>query len=119
MSVASKRPVYSTGSGRVCPRCGWPERDCRCSSSLTAELQEPVPHRITAKLRVENRASGKSVTVVDALPKNDAFLEGLARELKKACGTGGGAGQGAVELQGDQRERLRELLGKKGWRVKG
>ncbi|HTD53148.1 MAG TPA: hypothetical protein VK780_09000 [Thermoanaerobaculia bacterium] len=39
--------------------------------------------------------------------------------MKKSCGTGGRAGEEWIELQGDHRERLRELLGKKGWKVKG
>jgi translation initiation factor 1 len=56
---------------------------------------------------------------VDGLPRNGPFLDALARELKKSCGTGGRSGEGAVELQGDQRERLRELLSKKGWTIKG
>jgi len=78
-----------------------------------------VPEKITARLRWENRASGKSVTIVDGLPRNPEFLESLAKEWKKSCGTGGHVGEESIELQGDQRERLRELLGKKGWRVKG
>jgi translation initiation factor 1 len=80
---------------------------------------EPVPEKPVARLRLENRASGKHVTVVDGLPDNRTFLEALARELKKACGTGGAAGDGVIELQGDQRERLRELLARKGMQVKG
>jgi translation initiation factor 1 len=114
----SRRLVYSTRTGRVCEKCGWPAADCRCSARLTAS-SEPVPDRVTAKLRVENRASGKVVTVIDALPDNAPFLDALARELKKSCGTGGRVGTGHVELQGDHRERLRELLGRKGWIVKG
>ena len=110
--------VFSTDKSRVCPKCGWPEADCRCSHSL-AQPPESVPEKISAKLRLENRASGKSVTVIDGLPRNPDFLESLAREWKKSCGTGGHAGDGSIELQGDQRERLRELLTKKGWRVKG
>jgi translation initiation factor 1 len=112
------RVVYSTGQGRLCPRCGWPETDCRCSSSL-ARGAEPVPPKPVAKLRLENRASGKHVTIVDGLPDNREFVGRLARELKKACGTGGSVGEGVIELQGDQRERLRELLEKKGILVKG
>jgi len=57
--------------------------------------------------------------VIHNLPRNTAFLESLAKELKKSCGTGGKAGLDFVELQGDQRERLRDLLAKKGWVVKG
>jgi translation initiation factor 1 len=113
-----ERVVYSTDKGRACPRCGWPVNDCRCSSSLE-QPPEAVPDRITAKLRLENRASGKNVTVVDGLPRNVGFLDSLAKEWKRACGTGGHAGDGAIELQGDQRKRLRELLGKKGWKLKG
>lgn len=117
--MSPKGPVvYSTGTGRMCPKCGWPEADCHCASSL-AKGVEPVPEKPVAKLRLENRASGKHVTVVDGLPDNREFLEALARELKKACGTGGAVAEGAIELQGDQRERLRELLAKRGMQVKG
>jgi translation initiation factor 1 len=115
---AKERLVYSTGKGRVCPTCGWPADDCRCSSSLGA-APEPVPEKIKAKLRLEKRVSGKNVTVVEGLPKNGPFLDALLKELKKACGTGGRAGDGSLEIQGDQRERLRELLARRGWTVKG
>ncbi len=116
--MSPKRLVYSTEGGRRCPSCGWPEADCRCSSTVGA-AEETVPANVTAKLTIENRASGKSVTIVDGLPRNAPFLESLAKELKKACGTGGHAGDSFVELQGDLRERLRELLAAKGWSVKG
>jgi translation initiation factor 1 len=116
--TAISRLVYSTDAGQRCMTCGWPEKECRCSSSLSRP-PEPVPPKITAKLRLENRSSGKNVTVIDGLPRNAAFLDSLAKELKKSCGTGGRAGEGFLELQGDQKERLRELLAKKGWKVKG
>jgi translation initiation factor 1 len=112
------RIVYSSDKGRVCPKCGWPAADCRCAATL-AKGVEAVPEKPIAKLRLENRASGKHVTVVFGLPDNRDFLDALARELKRACGTGGAVGEGSIELQGDQRERLREILGKKGMTVKG
>jgi len=62
---------------------------------------------------------GKIVTVVDGLPKNDAFLGELCGELKRACGTGGAVKDGTIELQGELRDRVRELLVKKGYAVKG
>lgn len=110
------RPVYSTEKGRVCPRCGWPERQCRCSS----QFDERVPDRVVAKLRIEKAGrGGKTVTVVDGLPRNAEFVKALAAELKRACGTGGSAGEGRVEIQGDHRDALRRLLAAKGWMVKG
>ncbi len=116
MSRRDERPVYATGRGRLCPRCGWPADDCRCS----AGREEPVPARISCVLRLEKKGrGGKSVTVVAGLPRNRAFLAALAAELKRACGTGGTAADGCVEIQGEQRERLRPLLAAKGYTVKG
>jgi translation initiation factor 1 len=110
------RLVYSTETGSVCPRCGWPARECRCSKVA----EEPVPAKIVAKLRFETAGrGGKSVTVVDGLPRNAAFVESLAKELKRALGTGGTAKDGGVEIQGDHRDRLRALLAKRGFLVKG
>jgi len=110
------RIVFSTGTGRVCPGCGWPADNCRCSSRTEAA----VPTRVVAKLRMEKKGrGGKTVTVVDGLPDNAAFLKDLSQELKRLCGTGGAVADGAVELQGDLRDRVREYLTKKGWTVKG
>lgn len=110
------RIVYSTGAGKICPRCGWPARDCKCSTSK----DEAVPARIVAKLRMEKAGrGGKSVTVVDGLPRNAAFLKDLCQELKRACGAGGAVVDGHVEIQGDLRERVRALLVAKGFAVKG
>jgi translation initiation factor 1 len=112
------RTVYSTGIGKICPRCGWPANDCKCSGARAVE--DAVPQRIVAKLRMEKKGrGGKTVTVVYDLPKNTAFLKELAQELKRACGTGGAVVDDTVELQGDLRPRVRDYLNKKGWTVKG
>ncbi len=115
---AKGRLVYSTGVGRVCPGCGWPAGDCKCSQSAAANAA--IPGRIIAKLRMEKKGrGGKMVTVVDGLPRNAAFLKDLCQDLKRTCGTGGTAVDGTIELQGDLRERVRESLLKKGFVVKG
>jgi len=116
MAAKPGRLVYSTDSGKTCPRCGWPVRDCRCGS----KVDEPLPARIVAKLRIEKSGrGGKTVTVVDGLPRNRELLKQLASELKQACGTGGTTGETHVEIQGDQREAIRARLTAKGWTVKG
>ena len=118
-SRENARPVYSTGAGRICTRCGWPENNCQCSK----KAEDPIPSspsRTVAKLRMEKKGrGGKTVTVIDGLPRNAAFLKELSQELKRACGTGGTAAEGAIELQGDLRDRVREVLLKKGFVVKG
>lgn len=118
MTDRGARLVYSTDQGRTCPKCGWPAKNCQCSTRATVE--EPVPARVTAKLRMEKKGrGGKTMTVVDGLPRNTVFLKELCAELKRLCGTGGAVEDGAVELQGDLRERLRPHLAAKGFVVKG
>jgi len=112
------RLVYSTGVGSVCPGCGWPAGDCQCSRNRVAH--DAIPGRIVAKLRMEKKGrGGKTVTVVDGLPRNASFLKELCQELKRACGTGGTIGDGVVELQGDLRDRVRAVLLAKAIVVKG
>ena len=118
MAKDNVRLVYSTQNAGKCPVCGWPQRSCQCSSRTSGS--DPLPARIVAKLRVEKKGrGGKTVTVVYDLPHNDAFLKDLSATLKRACGTGGTVAEGAVELQGDVRERIRGLLTQLGYVVKG
>ncbi len=118
---AKGRLVYSTGVGRVCPDCGSPARDCTCGTNADRKAADAsIPRRIVAKLRMEKKGrGGKTVTVVDGLPRNAAFLKELCQELKRACGTGGAVDAGLIELQGDLRARVREVLAGKGFVVKG
>jgi len=113
-----RKIVYSTDPAlqKRCPRCRELEVSCTCAP--VARVVEPPT---VAKLRLEKSGrGGKSVTVIFDLPNDPAWLKELAGKLKKACGVGGSAGAGRVEIQGDQREKLRELLPKLGFQtVKG
>jgi translation initiation factor 1 len=112
------RLIYSTDTGGKCAVCGWPQRNCQCSS--TREAAEAVPARVVAKLRMEKKGrGGKAVTVVYGLPRNAEFLRELSQDLKRACGAGGTVIDDGVEIQGDLRERVRGALMKRGYVVKG
>lgn len=98
--------------------CGWPQRDCQCSTRRA--IDEPIPARVVAKLRIEKKGrGGKAVTVVYGLPQNESFLRELSQQLKRACGTGGTIIDGGIELQGELRDRVRDVLAKQGYIVKG
>jgi len=112
----NSRLVYSTdpAANQRCPRCKELLAECTCQGP------EAVPASLTVKLRLEKGGrGGKAVTVLYDLPRNPEFLKELATKLKKACGTGGTAKESTVELQGDYRERLRQLLPTMGYKVKG
>lgn len=111
------RVVYSTDVGRICPTCGVPLKAC---DGRHVPTDETLPARIVAKLRIERKGrGGKTVTVIDGLPRNGAFLKELCQDLKRAAGCGGAVQDGAVELQGDVRDRAREILLRRGFTVKG
>ncbi len=59
---------------------------------------------------------GKVVTVIRGLPAKD--LESRATLLKRLCGAGGAVKEGAVEIQGDHRERIADKLRQLGHAVK-
>ncbi|MGA7161659.1 MAG: translation initiation factor [Bacteroidota bacterium] len=65
--------------------------------------------KVRVVLETEGR-KGKSVTIVAGLQHNPATMEELARILKRYCGAGGTVKQGNIEIQGDQRERVKEKL---------
>ena len=64
----------------------------------------------TSEPKGKKGRGGKSVSVVYDLADNAAFLKTLCQELKRACSVGGAVNGTTIELQGDQRERLRALL---------
>lgn len=113
------RTVYSTATDGKCPVCGWPQRSCTCSTRKKPGAAA-VPPRVIAKLRIEKTGrGGKTVTVVYDLPKNDAFLTDLGQKLKRECGTGGAITEDTIELQGEMRDRVRVILQRLGYAVKG
>ena len=58
---------------------------------------------------------GKAVTTVTGVPVSDDELRALAGRLKKRCGVGGSAKGGVIELQGDHREAVMEVLRSEGY----
>ena len=59
---------------------------------------------------------GKAVTTVSGVPVDDVGLKQLAGELKRRCGVGGSVKNGVIEIQGDHRDVVVEMLEAKGYR---
>ncbi|MHB8900719.1 MAG: translation initiation factor [Thermoguttaceae bacterium] len=96
-----------------CDNCGELEEDCKC---LPGPKHRVPPEKQTARLAVEKRRQGKWVTVVRGLADSD--LAWLLKQLKSACGAGGAVKDDMLEIQGNQLDRVRELLTTMGYRVK-
>lgn len=111
----SSRLVYSSEQGRICPNCNKPYAGCACRKQSTQPQSVDGVVRVG---RVTKGRKGKGVTTVTGVPLSGDDLKKLAKELKQKCGTGGTLKDGVVEIQGDHREQLVELLSAKGWTVK-
>ena len=115
--MKDERLVYSTDGGRLV--------DDKPGASRPAKPRPALPPRPAAPadgivriLRERGQHGGKPLTVVRGLPERGPALEARALELKRLCGAGGGLRDGAIELQGDHRERIAERLRALGYRVK-
>lgn len=68
-------------------------------------------------IRQTAHRGGKTVTVISGFTGiSQAEKEHLAREMQKACGTGGTVKEGRIEIQGDKREEVARILAKAGFR---
>lgn len=93
----------------ICATCGLPEELCMCEE-LAKEQQMIRVHNDT-------RRYGKTVTVVEGLDVGDIDIAELARTLKNKCAAGGTAKEGRIELQGEHKKKVAEVLESMGYRV--
>jgi translation initiation factor 1 len=61
---------------------------------------------------------GKTVTVITGFQHKPENLTKLLKELKNKCGTGGTVKDDVLEIQGDHRQKLVEILTSLGYKVK-
>ncbi|ABN70231.1 translation initiation factor 1 (eIF-1/SUI1) [Staphylothermus marinus F1] len=62
------------------------------------------------KIRLDRRKFGKEVTVIEGLTGSKNELKQLAKKLKSKLATGGTVKDGKIELQGDHRHRVKDIL---------
>jgi translation initiation factor 1 len=102
-----------------------PKRDARRvwssdDGDVRRAERDAAPARPAAGGRVKVRREtagrrGKTVTTISDVPVDDAALRALAGRLKKRCGVGGAAKDGVIELQGDHREVVMDVLRAEGF----
>ncbi|HVC87548.1 MAG TPA: hypothetical protein VNC40_09000 [Gaiellaceae bacterium] len=104
--MSNSRLVYSTGDG---------DRRRKPAQKEVAELQLRNDG-VVRIFRGKGGRGGKAVSVVRGLPPRE--LAAIAKDLKRHCGSGGTVKDGAVELQGDHREKIAARLTEQGYQVK-
>jgi translation initiation factor 1 len=96
---------------------GLPVAPARPIENQKSKIENPRNRgRVDIKRTTAGRG-GKTVTVVTgfigiALPEK----ESLAKKMRNACGCGGTVKDGEIEIQGDQREKIAQILTAAGFR---
>lgn len=101
---------------------GLPDVSVQASKPSPASRPSPEARAPKNRGRVDIRREtggrgGKTVTVIDGfvgigLPEK----EQLAKKMRAACGCGGTVKDGAIEIQGDQRDTIARILTDAGFR---
>tara|TARA_B100001094_G_scaffold333446_1_gene412470 strand:+ start:1930 stop:2262 length:333 start_codon:yes stop_codon:yes gene_type:complete len=90
-------------------------------TTLDSEQPEASPPQGDGIVRITRQTKGrkgKGVSIIDGLALKQDALKKLCSELKKKCGCGGTVVDFCIELQTQDREKVKILLEKKGFSVK-
>jgi translation initiation factor 1 len=101
----NSRLVYSTDKGRI------KDSDAAPETLLTGDGVVRL-HRETKGRK------GKGVTLIKGLILPEDKLKALAKKIKQQCGVGGSVKEGIIEMQTDDRDKLKTILEKEGFNVK-
>lgn len=103
---------------RSASRTRYPTSDGDLRRAPPTRPDRPDDGRAGGRVKVRRQTAGrrgKTVTTVSGVPVDEPALLELAGRLKKRCGVGGSAKDGTIELQGDLRDTVLELLRAEGY----
>ena len=108
MSKNNARTVWSSNQG-----------DQRKNEQKKSTTKYLPPQQQTAYLHRESGGrGGKVVSIVKNLTLSESDMKSLAKKLKQECGTGGTVKDGLIEIQGEHRQKMADVLQKLGYKVK-
>jgi len=89
------------------------------SAALQRGIQEVSPNQQNLKVEASRKGrGGKTVTVISGFQAKPETLGDLAKQLKSQCGTGGTLKENEIEIQGEHKQKLLEILTKLGYKAK-
>ncbi|QYX33975.1 translation initiation factor [Sphaerospermopsis torques-reginae] len=89
------------------------------SPALERPVQELPPNQQNVRVQATRAGrKGKTVTVITGFQTKAETLNGLLKQLKTQCGTGGTLKENEIEIQGDHKQKILEILVKLGYKAK-
>ena len=85
----------------------------------TDDPAELPPNQHKLKIEVSRKGKGgKTVTIISGFQVSAETLGSLTKTLKNQCGSGGAIKDNTIEIQGDHRQKLLEIVTKLGYKAK-
>ena len=91
----------------ICTKCGLPKELCVCET-IAKESQKII-------VRLEKKKFNKISTIIEGIDEKEINLKDLAKKLKSKFACGGTAKEGRIELQGDHKQKVKEILVQSGF----
>lgn len=91
----------------MCTVCGLPKELCICEE--VAKEQQRI------MVKVNRRRYGKEVTIIEGLDPSEIDLDELSTHLKSRLACGGTVKGHSVELQGNHKNRIKDILVERGF----
>lgn len=85
----------------ICPKCGLPEQACVCEQIVKSSQK--------IKVTTDKKRYGKIVTIVTGLGSG-INIKQITKNLKNKLACGGTYKEDRIELQGDHKKKIKELL---------
>jgi len=91
----------------VCTKCGLPQELCVCET-IAKEAQK-------IKVYLIQKRYGKNMTIIKGIDTSKIDIRDVMKKLKSKLACGGTYKNDEIELQGDHRQRVKEILVKEGF----
>ena len=91
----------------VCPKCGLKKELCVCETIAKEEQR--------IKVRTVKRKFGKIMTLIEGINVKEIDIKDVAKKLKTNLACGGTVKEGAIELQGNHKDKVAKELTKMGF----
>lgn len=89
------------------------------SAALERGVPEVAPNQQNLKVQASRKGrGGKTVTIISGFQEKPETLAALVKQLKAQCGTGGTVKDHEIEIQGEHKQKLVEILTKLGYKAK-
>ena len=86
----------------ICETCGLPKDLCVCET-IAKETQK-------IEINIEKKKFGKKYTIISGIDQKEINMKDLIKKLKERLACGGTAKGGFIELQGDHKHQVRDIL---------